>query len=191
MVNRISIGQIMGLLIVVVAGWAAHVGDVFAESEYKVQPGDVLSLSVWKEPDLTRDIMIHPDGTFTVPLVGEIRASGRSIMDIQQDIAETLKRYIPEPIVTIGLAETIGTKIYIIGQVTSPGAYTVNQPTDVMQALSLASGMTAYASVNKIRILRRNKDEQIAINFRYGDVAKGERLEQNILLQNGDVVVVP
>lgn len=160
-------------------------------THYNVQPGDVLSVSVWKEPDLTGEVIVHPDGTFTVPLVGEIQARDRSIEAIRQDVAKSLSRYIPDPIVTIGLKATVGTKIYIIGQVNTPGAYTVNQPIDVMQALSLASGMTPYAAVNKIRILRRNTDEQIAIRFRYGDVAKGEKLDQNILLQDGDVVVVP
>jgi polysaccharide export outer membrane protein len=171
--------------------WASHVGVLSAQTEYKIQPGDTLTISVWKEPDLTGDVVVHPDGTFTVPLVGEVVASNRSIVEIQKDIADGLIRYIPEPVVTIGLKATVGNKIYIIGQVNEPGAYTVTQPTDVMQALSLAQGMTAYASENKIRILRRNNDEQIAIDFRYGDVAKGKNLQQNILLKNGDVVVVP
>ena len=178
------------LITVTLAGSISH---ALAETSYRIQPGDVLSVSVWKEPDLTGDVTVHPDGTFTVPLIGEVRASNRAITEIREDITERLVRYIPEPIVTVGLKSTVGTQVYIIGQVNAPGAYTVNQPTDVMQALSLASGMTPYASVNKIRILRRDKgnDEQVAIRFRYGDVAKGENLQQNILLQNGDVVVVP
>ncbi|MGI9317416.1 MAG: polysaccharide biosynthesis/export family protein [bacterium] len=177
------------MIIIIIAGSNIQLAE--SQDRYKVQPGDTLSVSVWKEPDLSGDVTVHPDGTFSVPLVGEILAENRSVPEIQQDVTEALIRYIPEPIVTIGLRETVGTKIYIIGQVNTPGAYIVTQPTDVMQALSLASGMTVYAAQNKIRILRRTGEEQIAIKFRYGDVAKGESLDQNILLQNGDVVVVP
>ena len=190
---KILTGSLVGKLLILVLLWIISLGNSFAQSPYRIQPGDILSVSVWKEPDLTGDVIVHPDGTFTIPLVGEVRASDRPIAEIKKDVTESLQRYISEPIVTIGLRSTVGKKVYIIGQVNAPGAYTVSQPTDVMQALSLASGMTAYASVNKIRILRRdnNNDEQVAIRFRYGDVAKGENLEQNILLQNGDVVVVP
>ena len=190
---RIRGERMISYLLLMLVLSAVSTESVLAQNPYRIQPGDTLSVSVWKEPELTGDVIVHPDGTFTIPLVGEVRASNRPISEIREDVTKRLERYMSEPIVTIGLRSNIGKKIYIIGQVNSPGAYTVNQPTDVMQALSLASGMTPYAAVNKIRILRRNNngDEQIAIRFRYGDVAKGENLDQNILLQNGDVVVVP
>ena len=170
---------------------ALHTDFASAQIHYKVQPGDVLAVSVWKESDLTMDITVHPDGTFTVPLIGEIRASNHSIPEIQEDIAKRLSRYIPDPVVTIGLKESVGSQIYVIGQVNAPGTFTVHRLPDVVQALSMAGGMTAYASENKIRILRRESDTQRAIGFRYGDVVKGKKLEQNIVLQDGDVVVVP
>lgn len=165
--------------------------SAFAQMVYTVQAGDVLTVSVWKEPELTGDVAVLPDGTFSVPLIGAIQASGRTIKEIQNDASKNLSKFIPEPVVTIGLRSTVGKQIYVLGQVTTPGVFTINKPTDVMQALSLAQGMTSYASANKIRILRRKAGKQLAIRFRYGDVEKGENLEQNIVLQDGDTVVVP
>lgn len=167
------------------------VRPALAQSVYIVKPGDTLGVAVWKEEELTGDVIVRPDGLFSMPLAGEIRASGRTISVIEKEISEKLKKFIPEAIVTIGLRESVGANIYVIGQVNTPGVFNVTQPTDVMQALSLAQGMTAYASVNKIKILRRDGESQVAIGFRYGDVLKGQKLEQNIILQNGDVVVVP
>ncbi len=159
---------------------------------YIIQAGDVLEISVWREADLTREVLVRPDGGMSFPLVGNILATDKSVTDIQQEIAERLATYIPEPVVTVSVKEIKGNSIYVIGQVNLPGEYVATRRMDVMQALSLAGGMTAYASGNKIKILRRDNDsKQIAIRFRYDDVAKGENLEQNIVLQGGDVVVVP
>jgi polysaccharide export outer membrane protein len=159
---------------------------------YTVQAGDVLEVSVWREPDLTREVLVRPDGGMSFPLVGDLIGTNKTVTDIQQEIAERLTTYIPEPVVTVSVKEIKGNSIYVIGQVNAPGEYVATRRMDVMQALSLAGGMTAYASGNKIKILRRdNSSKQVSIAFRYDDVAKGQNLEQNILLQGGDVVVVP
>ena len=162
-----------------------------AQSSYTVQPGDVLSVSVWKEPELSGDVAVHPDGMFSIALIGTIQASNRTIEAIQQEAIKNLSKFIPDPVVTIGLKTSVGKQVYVLGQVNTPGVFTVSKPTDVMQALSLAQGMTSYASANKIRILRRTNGKQVAIDFRYGDIEKGKSLEQNIILQDGDTVVVP
>jgi polysaccharide export outer membrane protein len=182
-----------GTLVPVLAGISLGLVSLpsLAQAPYLIQPGDTLMVSVWQEPDLTGEVVVHPDGTFAIPLAGSIRASGRTTLKVQESVSEKLTRFVPDPIVTVGLQETVGRTVYVIGQVNAPGAYNVGQPIDVMQALSLAEGMTAYASENKIKILRRMKDKQDAIGFRYGDVEKGRNLEQNILLEDGDIVVVP
>jgi len=186
-----SLNRFLPAICIALAVQIASLTSAQAQDTYLVQPGDELAVSVWKEPDLTGDIVVHPDGTFAMPLIGMIRASGRTTSEVQAEIKENLQKYIPEPIVTIGLKQSVGRRIYVIGQVNAPGSFTVTQPTDVMQALSLAQGMTPYAAGNKIRILRRTGDTQEAIGFRYSDVEKGEKLGQNIVLKNGDVVVVP
>ena len=163
------------------------------ESAYRLQPGDHLTISVWKEPDVTReDVPIHPDGTLSLPLVGQVGAGGKTVKELQSLLTQRLSKFIPEPALTVGILETSGNKIYVIGKVNKPSEYIVSRPIDVMQALSMAGGMTEYASENKIRILRRNSSgEQIAIKFRYKDVADGDDLAQNIVLRAGDTVVVP
>ena len=160
---------------------------------YTVQAGDLLEVSVWKEPDLTRDVLVRPDGGLSFPLAGEIEANGKSIDGVRKAIAERLARYIPDPVVTVSAKEILGNKIYVIGEVTEPGEFIATRPVDVMQALSMAGGMTEFASRNKIIILRRDADtnQQSALEFRYNDVASGRNLQQNIVLQGGDVVVVP
>jgi polysaccharide export outer membrane protein len=159
---------------------------------YLVRSGDVLQVSVWKEPELTRELLVRPDGGFSFPLAGQVRAQGRVVEDIEREIKARIERYIPEPVVTVAVLKTQGNKVHVVGKVNRPGEYVMSSETDVMQALSMAGGTNSFAALNDIMILRRQPDgAQMAIPFRYGDVEDGENLEQNILLQSGDVVVVP
>jgi polysaccharide biosynthesis/export protein len=162
------------------------------EQAYLVQPGDTLSIAVWKEPDLQgAAVLVRPDGTFSFPLVGQVDARGKSVSDLQTIVSERLRKYISDPVVTVSVAEIKGNKVYVIGQVTKPGEFIVNPRVDVMQALSMAGGNTPFASLNNIIILRRSGGTQTALPFHYSDVAKGKELQQNIELQSGDIVVVP
>lgn len=157
-----------------------------------MQPGDTLAIAVWKEPDLQGPaVLVRPDGTFSFPLVGQVDARGRSVMELQQIVSDRLKKYISDPVVTVSVAEIKGNKVYVLGQVTKPGEFIVNPRVDVMQALSMAGGTTPFASLGNIVVLRRAAGVQTAIPFHYGDVAKGKDLQQNIELQSGDIVVVP
>lgn len=165
--------------------------EVKAANSYVIQPGDILTISVWKEKELQGDVAVRPDGGLNFPLVGDIDASGKSIEQLQKDIAAKLSKYVPDPVVTVAIKQSSGNKIYIVGKVNKPGDYIAVRNTDVMQALSMAGGPTPYASVNKIKILRRENGELKSIPFKYSRVEKGEDLEQNIILQGGDVVVVP
>jgi polysaccharide export outer membrane protein len=158
---------------------------------YLVQPGDTLEVSVWKEPDLQREVLIRPDGAFSFPLTGDIQAYGRSIEEIRNEVTQKLSRLIPDLVVTVTVRKLDGNKIYVIGQVRNAGAFVVNPRVDVMQALSIAGGATPFAALDDIKIIRRVGGSQQTIDFNYGEVAKGRRLEQNILLRSGDIVVVP
>jgi polysaccharide biosynthesis/export protein len=162
-----------------------------ATETYAVKPGDVLAVSVWKEPDLQGPVLVRPDGTFSVPLAGQIDARGHSVLELQQMITEKLKKYIADPVVTVSISEVKGNKVYVLGQVNKPGEFVVNPRVDVMQALSMAGGTTAYAALGDIVILRRTDSGQQSLPFHYADVARGKNLQQNIMLQAGDVVVVP
>lgn len=172
--------------------------DAWAQGEsepvrpvYKIQPGDVMQISVWNEKELQKEVLVAPDGEISFPLVGELNVIGKSVAELRQQITEKLTRYISEPIVTVTVSQVLGNKIYVIGQVNKPGQFVVNPMVDVMQALSMAGGATAFASLNNIVILRRSGSRQNAIRFKYSDAASGKNLDLNIVLQSGDVVVVP
>lgn len=158
---------------------------------YLIQPGDILRITVWKEEDLQREIIVRPDGQISFPLVGELNAAGSEVSGLRTQIENRLEKYIPDPVVSVDVRELRGNMVYVIGKVNRPGHFPVTRNVDVMQALAMAGGMGTYAAANDIRILRRENGEQRAIPFEYGDIEKGENLEQNIVLQPGDVVVVP
>ncbi|HXS27046.1 MAG TPA: polysaccharide biosynthesis/export family protein [Steroidobacteraceae bacterium] len=174
------------------AGAAGAQQGTLKGAPYTVNPGDTLSVSVWKEPDLSGPVLVRPDGTFSIPLAGQIDARGKTVTELQQTIAQRLHKYIADPVVTVSVQDVKGNKVYVIGQVAKPGEFVVNPRVDVMQALSMAGGTTPFASLNNIVILRRmGNGQQEAIPFHYKDVAGGRNLDQDITLQAGDVVVVP
>jgi polysaccharide export outer membrane protein len=157
-----------------------------------VKPGDILAVSVWKEPDLQGPVLVRPDGAFSFPLAGQMDARGKTVQELQQMVTERLKKFISDPVVTVSIQEIKGNKVYVIGQVNKPGDFIVNPRVDVMQALSMAGGTTPFAALGDIMILRRTDGgQQQALPFRYTDVIRGRNLDQNITLQAGDVVVVP
>ena len=158
---------------------------------YQVQPGDLLTVTVWKETDLTGDVLVRPDFGLSFPLVGDLDARGKTVDQLREEITERLKKYIPSPVVTVATKILAGNHIYVVGKVQKPGEYPVVRNVDVMQALSLAGGATPFAAVNDIIVLRRESAGQIVLHFQYNDVARGRDLRQNVVLQPGDTVVVP
>lgn len=184
----------LGVVVLTLSGQsqaAASAPVAAAAPDYSIHAGDELEVSVWKEPDLTRKIVVRPDGKFGFPLTGEIVAAGRSAAIIQKEVEALLKRYIPDPVVTVSVTGLAGNQVYVLGQINKPGAFTMNPRITVLQALAVAGGMTPYAAANDIMVLRGTGPAQQKFEFRYSDVAKGRSLEQNILLESGDVVVVP
>jgi polysaccharide export outer membrane protein len=165
--------------------------ELLSDKTYYVLPGDVLRVSVWKEPDLQLEVLVRPDGAFSFPLAGDISTDGLSVPDLQKELTQRLSFYISDPVVTVSLKAVLGNKVYVIGQVKRPGDFVVNPRVDVMQALSMAGGTTPFAELNDIKILRRTGDQQVALAFKYNEVVKGENLSQNRILESGDIVVVP
>ena len=158
---------------------------------YMVQPGDLLEISVWKEEDLNQEVLVRPDGGISFPLAGDINALGKTVEMLRAELVDRLSRYIPDLVVTVSIREINGNKIYIIGQVNQPGQFVVNPQVDIMQALSMAGGTTAFAALNDIFVLRREGGTQVMLPFRFSDFVRGRGLEQNVLLESGDVLVVP
>lgn len=160
--------------------------------QYTINPGDVLNISVWKEETLQQELRVLPDGTISFPLAGVINVAGKSIQTIQKQLADKISTYITGPVVVnITVKSVEGNVVYVLGQVKTPGHFIMLAQTDVMQALSLAGGLTPFAKANSIIILRRNKNGSEAIKFEYGELETGDGLNQNHLLKSGDVIVVP
>src|ERR1700730_10248067 len=165
--------------------------DVVTRPGYLLQPGDVLQVAVWKETDLTAEVLVRPDGGMSFPLAGELPAAGHTVADLTAMLEQRIRKFEPDAVVTVAVKTASGNRVYVIGKVNHPGEFPLIGAIDVMQALSLAGGATPFADTNGIRILRRDGKRQSSIGFRYNDVERGRKLEQNILLQSGDTVVVP
>jgi polysaccharide export outer membrane protein len=161
------------------------------QDKYLLGPEDAIEISVWKEPDLTKQLVVRPDGKITYPLIGEVQASGRTVKQLQEDILKRLEKYVTDAHVTVILLKAQNYKIYVTGKVNKPGDFMVGKPVNVMQAISMAGGLTPFASPGSIMVLRTVSGKEETYPFNYKDVARGFMLEQNRMLLPGDVVVVP
>jgi polysaccharide export outer membrane protein len=157
---------------------------------YRIGPGDILSISVWKDEFLTQQVTVLPDGTLSFPLIGEIRADGRTVAELKADITLRLARYIPEATISVQVMQVNSQVIYVIGKVNGPGRFPLAGRLNVLQALALAGGLNPFAKSGRIRIFRESGQGSRMMFFDYDEVAKGEGLDQNIQLERGDVIVV-
>ena len=158
---------------------------------YKIGPGDVLRVSVWKEEGMEQEVLVKPDGGITFPLAGDIQASGLTTQELTDALKSKLKRYIPNPVVTVSVLQSISNKIYVVGKVNRPGEYKATHYMDVLQALSLAGGLTPFAESDEIKIIRRRNGNKEVFEFDYDEVISGKKLEMNIVLEAGDTIAVP
>lgn len=188
-ITVLSLALVLPPLVYAQEGAIKATGD--DTQDYLIGPDDVLDIAVWKEETLQRKVVVRPDGKISFPLIGEVAAASRSPEELQKEIAARLKKYIPDPVVTVILDKVAAYKIYVIGEVKNSGQYQVGHYLDVVQALALAGGLTPYAVENKIKILRRENGVETAIPFEYGKVESGNDLKHNIILKRGDVVIVP
>jgi len=162
-----------------------------AVPDYRVGPEDVLDISVWKEDALKKEVVVRPDGGVSFPLVGEVHAAGKTAEELRAEISERLKKMINDPVVSVSVLKVAANRIYVIGRVNRPGEFTTGRYVDVLQALTMAGGLTPFASENDIKIVRKDQGKDVVLPFRYAEVREGVNLEQNVTLRNGDVVIVP
>ena len=161
-------------------------------NSYRLKPGDIVAVSVWQEPGLEQLVLVRPDGGISFPLAGDLIASGMTVGELANELRSKLKKFISDPVVTVTLQEIPGNRIYILGRVNKPGDFPlVTRDITVMQALAMAGGLTPFADERKIKVLRKVSGKEQSIPFNYKQVRQGESLEQNIVLQAGDVIVVP
>jgi polysaccharide biosynthesis/export protein len=189
--HRLQIAAIFAGCWLSIGGAAAQQQSPGVDETYRVKPGDELNVSVWGEEDLNQKVLIRPDGGFSFPLAGDLMANGKSVEQIRVEISERLAKFIPNLVATVSVVTINGNRIYVIGQVNNPGTFIMNPRLDVVQALSVAGGTTPFAKVDEVKILRRTARGQVVLPFSFTDVSKGRSLDQNVLLESGDVVMVP
>ncbi len=159
--------------------------------DYRIAAEDVLDVSVWREPELQRQVIVRPDGGISLPLVGNIQAAGRTPAELEEAILQKLTTYIPDAVVTVSVLELRGLRVYVTGNVRSPGQFEVGRYIDVLQAITLAGGFTPFADKGDVQIIRRVDGRETVLKFDYNQVERGRNLHQNIRLQTDDVVLVP
>jgi polysaccharide export outer membrane protein len=166
---------------------AAH-----SDNSYVIGANDVLAISVWKEPDISRSLPVRSDGKISLPLIGELQAGGQTPRQLEQEITKRLQSYISEPEVTVIVTDSKSQKVNILGMVVRPGEYLLTSSTTVLDAIAMAGGFKDFAKQKSIYVLRQGPNgAQTRIPFNYKDVIKGKNPEQNVRLQAGDAVVVP
>lgn len=192
-ISRLILATVRSRIIMVMLLLGMIVHSAFAmDVSYRINKGDKLRISVWQEENLQAEVVVSPDGTISFPMIGVIEAAGKTIDEFQNLLREKLEEYIPGPEVNVSLLSADGNLIYVIGEVARPGAYVMTKNLDVMQALSMAGGLTPFADKNDVHILRRTAEGQSSsISFAYDDVEDGDNLDTNILLQSGDTIIVP
>jgi polysaccharide export outer membrane protein len=158
--------------------------------DYRIVPGDVLEIAVWREDGLNTKVLVRPDGGISFPLIGNVTAGGLTVEQLRGEIGARLGEFLAAPEVTVAVMSS-NQRIYVLGRVNKPGDFPMVNRISVMQALALAGGLATFADRDDIAILRRSGPETLRLPFDYDSVRDGENLDQNILLENGDVVVVP
>jgi polysaccharide export outer membrane protein len=161
----------------------------WTEQEYRLGSGDKLRIEVYGQSQLSQSLQIRPDGKITLPLVGDVGATGRTSNELRDSIATSLKEYVNNPVVTVIVMEATSAQIHVMGEVSSPGTQVLTGPTTVLQALAQAGGFKEFAKRGDIRILRKTSTGVRTIDYDYKQAVKGRT--EPVFLQPGDTVVVP
>jgi polysaccharide biosynthesis/export protein len=161
------------------------------DPRYVIGAQDVLDVNVWKEPDLTREVPVRPDGKISLPLLNDVQAAGLTPTELAARITTGLDKFMTSPQVTVIVSQINSQRVYIIGEVTRAGAYSLLPGMTVLQALSNAGGFTAFANLKNIYVLREENGKPQKLFFNYKEVISGKKSEQNVELKPGDTIMVP
>jgi len=161
------------------------------DPNYMIGAQDVLDISVWKEPEVSRTVPVRPDGKISLPLLNDVQAAGLTPSQLAAQLTESLKKFVANPQVTVIVTTINSQRVYIMGEVIRAGAYPLLPGMTVLQALSSGGGFTQFANTKKIYLLRQENGKQAKYPFNYKEVIGGKNAEQNILLKAGDTIVVP
>jgi polysaccharide export outer membrane protein len=180
--------MIVSMLLAVTASMAM----AQAPSAYTLRHGDAVMVSVWRDEALRMEVRVLPDGSITFPLAGRVEVAGLTTTQAEARIAEKLKKYIPEAVVTVAITGIQGSQVYVLGKVANPGPVLLSSPNiTVLQVLSQVGGLDRFADGNAIRVLRTTPAGNEVLAVRYNDLVKGTQLETNVVLKPGDTILVP
>jgi polysaccharide biosynthesis/export protein len=153
---------------------------------------DVLTVSVWREPELSvKEVMVRPDGKVSLPLIGDIQASGLTPTKLQDKVTERLKEFVANPTVTVAMLRIASLSVSVVGKVGKPGVYYIGSPITVLELLARIGGFQEDAKRKNIQIIRQDGAQTLHFSFNYNEVSLGKNLKQNISLKSGDVLIVP
>ena len=158
--------------------------------EYQIGPEDVLDISVWKNPELSRTVPVRPDGKVSLPLLNDFRAAGLTPSDLREQLVARLSDFVPTPEVSVIVREVHSRKIAVVGAVKTAGRYELKSPMTVLEAIALAQGFTDFAARDRIVVLRQSGGTTTRIPFNYRKIADGME-QENFFVRPGDIVVVP
>lgn len=159
--------------------------------DYVIGPGDMLGISVWRDESLTRTVVVLPDGKIAFPLVGDLVAGGKTVVQLKDELERRLARYVSDTGLTVEVKQSNSMIIYIIGRVNVPGRQMMVASTNVLQGLAMAGGLNPFARRSDIKVFRKEQGKTAVFSFNYDDVTEGRHLETNIDLKKGDVILVP
>jgi polysaccharide export outer membrane protein len=158
--------------------------------EYRLGPGDKLRIEVYKDPQLSQSVQVRPDGKITLPLVGDVEATGRTPIELRDMLTKSLKEYMNNPTVTVIVVEAIASQVFVMGEVSHPGSMQLHGPTTILQAIAMAGGFKEFANTKDVRVLRPNSNGSMQqLRFNYKDVLNGDA--KPFYLRSGDTVIVP
>ena len=157
---------------------------------FQIGPEDILDISVWKNPELSRTVPVRPDGKVSLPLVNDIQAAGLTPATLREQVTERLAEFIPTPEVSVMVREVHSRKVAVVGAVKTPGRFELKSPMTVLEVIALAQGFTDFASRDRIVVLRQNGSTTTRVPFNYRKIAEGVD-QDNFFVKPGDVVVVP
>jgi polysaccharide export outer membrane protein len=170
---------------------AAPAAAAATSADYRLVSGDKLRIEVYKDAQLSQSLQIRPDGKITLPLVGDVPAAGHTSVELRDAIAKSLQEYMTDPTVTVIVTETTPQVIYVTGEVTKPGSYSiVNGQMSIIQAIAMAGGLTEFANKKDIRVLRKNTTGMETLRFNYKEVLNDETRREPLQLRPGDTVIV-
>ena len=162
-----------------------------APRDYVIGPEDVLTVVFWREPDVSGDVVVRPDGMISIPLLRDVPAAGLTPAQLATQLEQLGAKFFDKPTVTVTAKQINSRKVFITGQVAKPGSYTLGGPTTVVQLIAMAGGLTEYADQENVSIMRTENGKSLSYRFNYKDVSKRRKLDQNIVLKPGDTVIVP